>query len=353
MNKSKQLKFQYKTDLFADICALETLREAFKSVKRNKGAPGLDGITIERYEEDLERSLNQLRREVTSWTYKPTPVKRVEIPKQGGKGVRLLGIPIIKDRVLHMAIKMVLEPIIDPTFSENSFGFRPERNQQQAVQQAQKIVQSGKEYVVDIDLSKFFDRINHDRLIYRLKGHIQDSRILRLIGMILRGGIMIDGVKTPSEEGSVQGSPLSPLLSNVVLDELDKELEKRNLEFCRFADDSNIFARTQRGAERIMESIKKFIENKLKLKVNEEKSKTRKSNEVKFLGMTIVEGTIAIAKASYDKAMEKVKSLIPRGTHLSIEKAMEEINTWFRGWASYFKMTQYPAQLKGIEAHIS
>ena len=134
MNKSKQLKFQYKTDLFADICALETLREAFKSVKRNKGAPGLDGITIERYEEDLERSLNQLRREVTSWTYKPTPVKRVEIPKQGGKGVRLLGIPIIKDRVLHMAIKMVLEPIIDPTFSENSFGFRPERNQQQAVE---------------------------------------------------------------------------------------------------------------------------------------------------------------------------------------------------------------------------
>src|SRR3990167_5137621 len=318
MNKSKQFEFQYQTDLFMDIYAPETLKEAFKSVKRNKGAPGVDDITIEKYEEDLEENLNQLRTEVMSWTYKPTPVGRVEIPKPGGKGVRLLGVPIIKDRVLHMAIKMVLEPIIDPTFSENRFGFRPERNQQQAVQQAQKIVQSGKEYVVDIDLSKFFDRINHDRLIYRLKGHIQDSRILRLIGMILRGGIMIDGVKTPSEEGSVQGSPLSPLLSNVVLDELDKELEKRNLEFCRFADDCNIFAKTQRGAERIMGSIKKFIENKHKLKVNQEKSKTKKSNEVKFLGMTIVEGMIAIAKASYDKAMEKVKSLIPRGTHLSI-----------------------------------
>jgi len=352
MNKSKQLEFQYQTDSFMDICALETLREAFKSVKRNKGAPGVDGITIEKYEEDLERNLNQLRVEVMGWTYKPTPVRRVEIPKPGGKGVRLLGVPIIKDRVLHMAIKMVLEPIIDPSFSENSFGFRPGRNQQQAVQQAQRIVQSGKEYVVDIDLSKFFDRINHDRLIYRLKGHIQDSRILRLIGMTLRGGIMIDGVKTPSEEGSVQGSPLSPLLSNIVLDELDKELEKRNLEFCRFADDCNLFARTQRGAERIMESIKKFIEKELKLKVNEEKSKTRKSNEVKFLGMTIVGGTIAIAKASYNKAMEKVKSLIPRGTHLSIEKTIEEINTWYRGWASYFKMTQYPAQLKAIEAHI-
>jgi RNA-directed DNA polymerase len=352
MNKSKQLEFQYQTDLFKDICALKTLREAFKSVKRNKGAPGVDGVTIEKYEEELERNLNQLRMEVTGWTYKPTPVRRVEIPKPGGKGVRLLGVPIIKDRVLHMAIKMVIEPIIDPTFSENSFGFRPGRNQQQAVQQAQKIVQSGKEYVVDIDLSTFFDRINHDRLIYRLKGHIKDSRILRLIGMILRGGIMIDGMKTPSEEGSIQGSPLSPLLSNVVLDELDKELERRNLEFCRFADDSNTFARTQRSAERIMESIKKFIENKLKLKVNQEKSKTRKSHEVKFLGMTIVEGTIAIAKASYNKAMEKVKSLVPRGTHLTTEKTMKAINRWYRGWASYFKMTQYPAQLRGIEAHI-
>src|SRR5882672_3321981 len=251
-----------------------------------------------------------------------------------------------------MAIKMVLEPILDPTFSRNSFGFRPGKNQQQAVQQAQKIVQSGKEYVVDIDLSKFFDRINHDRLLHRLKGHIKDSRIIRLIGMILRGGIMIDGVKTPSEEGSVQGSPLSPLLSNVVLDELDKELEKRNLEFCRFADDCNIFARSQRGAERIMASVKKFIEKKLKLKVNEEKSKTRKSNEVKFLGMTIIEGTISMAKASYDKAMEKVKSLIPRGSHMPLGKAIEEVNKWYQGWASYFKMTQYPSQLKAIEAHI-
>lgn len=352
MNKSEQLEFQFQSGLFEEICKLGTLKEAFKAVKRNRGAPGIDGANIEKYEEKLEENLAQLKTKVLSWTYKPTPVKRVEIPKPGGKGIRLLGIPIINDRVLHMAIKIVLEPILDPTFSKNSFGFRPGKNQQQAVQQAQKIVQSGKEYVVDIDLSKFFDRINHDRLIHRLREHIKDSRVLRLIGMILRGGIMIDGVKTPSEEGSVQGSPLSPLLSNVVLDELDKELEKRNLEFCRFADDCNIFTKSQRSAERIMESIKKFIEKKLKLKVNEEKSKTRKSNEVKFLGMTIVKGTIAIAKASYDKAMDKVKSLIPRGTHLQIEIAIEEVNKWYQGWASYFKMTQYPSQLKAIEAHI-
>jgi RNA-directed DNA polymerase len=352
MNMSEQLEFQFQSDLFEEICKLGTLREAFKTVKRNKGAPGIDGITIEKYEEKLEENLIQLRTKVLNWTYKPTPVKRVEIPKPGGKGVRLLGIPIINDRVLHMAIKIVLEPILDPTFSKNSFGFRPGKNQQQAVQQAQKIVQSGKEYVVDIDLSKFFDRINHDRLIHRLRGHIKDPRILKLIGMILRGGIMVDGIKTPSDEGSVQGSPLSPLLSNVVLDELDKELEKRNLEFCRFADDCNIFTRTQRNAERVMESIKKFIEKKLKLKVNEEKSKTKKSNEVKFLGMTIVEGTITIAKASYNKAMDKVKTLIPRGSCLPIEKAIQEVNKWYQGWASYFKMTQYPSQLKAIEAHI-
>jgi group II intron reverse transcriptase/maturase len=352
MNKSQQPEFRFQTDLFAGICALETLRESFKAVKRNKGAPGIDRITVEKYEENLEENLKQLQTEVLRWNYKPTPVKRVEIPKPGGKGVRMLGIPIVKDRVLHMAIKMVLEPIIDPTFSRNSFGFRPGKNQQQAVQQAQKIVQTGKEYVVDIDLSKFFDRINHDRLIYRLKGYTNDSRVLRLIGMILRGGIMIDGIKTPSEEGTVQGSPLSPLLSNVVLDELDKELEKRDLEFCRFADDCNIFARSQRSADRIMGSVKKFIEKKLKLKVNEEKSKTRKSNEVKFLGMTIVNGTIAMAKATYNKAMTKVKDLIPRGSHVPIEKAIEEVNKWYQGWASYFKMTQYPSQLKGIEAHI-
>lgn len=354
MNKSEQLEFQFQRDkdLFKEICNLDNLRTAFKAVKRNKGAPGIDGITIEEYERNLEENLKQLKTKVEGWSYQPTPVRRVEIPKPGGKGVRLLGVPIINDRVLHMAIKIVLEPILDPKFSENSFGFRPGRNQQQAVQQAQKIVQSGKEFVVDIDLSKFFDRINHDRLIYRLKEHIQDTRVLRLIGMILRGGIMIDGVKTPSEEGSVQGSPLSPLLSNVVLDELDKELEKRNLEFCRFADDCNIFARTQRSADRIMSSIKKFIEKKLKLKVNEEKSKTRKSNEVKFLGMTIVEGTITISKAAFNKAMEKIKILIPRGSHIRIEAAIAEVNKWFRGWASYFKMTQYPDQLKAIEAHI-
>jgi RNA-directed DNA polymerase len=347
-----ELGFEDKRSLFEMILDKYNLKIAFERVKKNKGAPGIDGITIEEYEKNLEEELKQLREEVQSWSYKPTPVKRVEIPKPNGKGTRNLGIPIIKDRVLHMAIKLVIEPILEPTFSKNSYGFRPGRNQQQAVQEAKRIVESGKEFVVDIDLSKFFDRINHDRLIHSLKAHIVDTRVLRLIGMILRSGVMIDGIKMPTEEGSVQGSPLSPLLSNVVLDELDKELEQRGLEFCRFADDCNIFTKTERTAERIMASIKKFIEKKLKLKVNEEKSKTAKSDQVKFLGMTIVKGTIAISKAALNKAMEKVKELIPRGTNLAIEQAVEKINSWYRGWASYFKMTQYPAQLKFIEAHI-
>lgn len=352
--KSTQLKFEdiNQGSLFEKILDIDNLRAAFIRVKKNKGAPGTDGTSIEKYEQNLEEELKQLRQEVQSWHFQPTPVKRVEIPKPNGKGTRNLGIPIVKDRVLHMAIKQVLEPILDPTFSENSYGFRPGKNQQQAVEQAKRIVESGKEYVVDIDLSKFFDRINHDRLIHRLKAYIDDTRVLRLIGMILRSGVMIEGIKTPTEEGSVQGSPLSPLLSNVVLDELDKELEQRGLEFCRFADDCNIFTKTERAAERIMASIKKFIEKKLKLKVNEEKSKTAKSDQVKFLGMTIVKSTIAISKAALNKAMEKVKELIPRGTNLSIEQAVEKVNSWYKGWASYFKMTQYPAQLKMIEAHI-
>jgi RNA-directed DNA polymerase len=351
--KAHQLEFKFhEGKLLEEICDGITLRKAFKLVKRNKGAPGIDNITIEDFEQNLDKELKQLSQEVLEWKYKPTPVKRVEIPKPDGKGVRLLGIPIIKDRVLHMAIKMVLEPILDPKFSKNSYGFRPGKNQQQAVEKAQEYVRSGKEFVVDIDLSKFFDRINHDRLIQRLGLHIEDKRVLRLVGMILRSGIMINGNIMSSREGSVQGSPLSPLLSNLVLDELDKELEERNLEFCRFADDCNIFVKTERAAIRVMESIKKFIETKLKLKVNEEKSKVAKADQVKFLGMTIFTGFIAISKKAMSKAMDTIKELTPRGTHLTIEKAIEQINIWYNGWSSYFKMTQFPAQLATLEAHI-
>jgi RNA-directed DNA polymerase len=351
--KAHQPEFKFdKGDLLEEICTESNLMIAFKLVKKNKGAPGIDGKTIEDFEQNLIEEINQIKQEVLNWKYKPTPVKRVEIPKPDGKGVRLLGIPIIKDRVLHMAIKMVLEPILDPEFSKSSYGFRPGKNQQQAIEAAREHVRAGKEFIVDIDLSKFFDRINHDRLIYRLGLKIKDKRMLRLIGMILRSGIMTEETVTIPKEGSVQGSPLSPLLSNLVLDELDKELEKRNLEFCRYADDCNIYVKTEKAAVRVMDSIKKFIETKLKLKINEEKSKVAKADQVKFLGMTIANGLIAISKKAINKAMDTVKTLIPRGTHQPIEKAIEQINIWYSGWASYFKMTQYPAQLAAIEAHI-
>jgi group II intron reverse transcriptase/maturase len=220
------------------------------------------------------------------------------------------------------------------------------------VQAAQSIINSGKPYVVDMDLEKFFDRIHHDRLITRMGQRITDKRILRLVGMMLRSGIMINGVIIRSEEGTMQGGPLSPLLSNIVLDELDKELEKRGLEFCRFADDCNIFVKSQKAAERVMETVSQFIETKLKLKVNREKSQVARSEGVKFLGFTVVNGTIAIARKALQTAMNKAKALTPRGTDKDIETTLKTINQWYVGWSNYFSLSNYPAQLAKIEAHI-
>jgi len=338
--------------LFEELCKTEWLGAGFRRVKKNKGSPGVDGVTIAEFEARLDEELSQLKVDLESWTYKPSPVRRVEIPKPGGKGIRLLGVPAVRDRVVHATLKLLLEPIFEPLFSEHSYGFRPERNQGQAVEAARKIVAGGKPYVVDLDLSKFFDRIHHDRLIARLGQTIPDKRILRLVGMILRSGIMANGLVTPSTEGAVQGSPLSPLLSNIVLDELDKELERRGLEFCRFADDCNIFVTTPKAAERVMGSISGYIEKRLKLVVNQEKSQVARSDRVKFLGMTIVGDTIAISRKALKTAMAKVKELTPRGTHLTLEKSIERINSWYVGWTGYFAMTYYPAQLKNIEAHI-
>jgi len=340
------------TDYFELISNWNYLHLGWRAVRKNKGAAGVDGITVEDFEANLSKEIIQLSEDLRNWSYEPRPVKRVEIPKPDNKGVRLLGIPCVRDRVVQAAIKIALEPIFEKQFSDNSYGFRPGRSQEMAVKAAQTIVQSGKEYVVDIDLSKFFDRIHHDRLIARLRQTIPSPKLLRLIGIILRSEIMANGLVTVPTEGSIQGSPLSPLLSNIVLDELDKELESRKLEFCRFADDCNIFVKSEKAANRVMESITKFIETKLKLVVNKEKSKVALSKFVKFLGMTIIAGTIAISTKSLQKAMDRAKELTPRGTNTSIENTMDKINSWYVGWSNYFKMTQYPAQFKKVEAHI-
>lgn len=339
--------------LFEKLCTEKKLLEGWREVKRNRGTSGSDGQTIEDFETRLHEEIKRLRQELMDWKYEPQPVRRVEIPKPDSKTeVREIGVPCVRDRVVQTAIKQLLEPILEPLFSDNSYGFRPGKSQQDAVMAAQKIVQSGKNYVVDIDLSKFFDRVNQDRLIARLRKDIEDKRLLKLVGMTLRSGVMKDGVIIPTKVGTTQGSPLSPLLSNVVLDELDKEIEKRGLEHCRFADDCNIFVKSQKAAERVMRNISEFIEKKLKLVVNQAKSKVAESSLVKFLGMTIVNGTRAIAKKSLSHAMKKVKELTPRGTHETLETTIKRIKEWYMGWSSYFSMTQYPSQLHMIEAHI-
>ncbi len=349
----QQNLFYDEDDIFGRLCSFKALSEGFKAVKKNHGSPGIDGITIETFESRLEQELNSLKEELESWRYKPQPVRRVEIPKPGkDAGVRLLGVPCVRDRVVQATLKQLLEPILDPKFSDNSYGFRPGRNQRQAVEAARKIVRSGKEHVVDIDLSKFFDRVHHDRLIARLGLFIPDKRILRLIGMTLRSGVMHNGLVTATKEGTVQGGPLSPLLSNVVLDELDKELEKRGLEFCRFADDCNIFVGSEKAAERVMRTISKFIEKKLKLVINQTKSKVALTKYVKFLGMTIIAGAMVISAQSVNRAMAKVKELTPRGTNLTLERTIENLNSWYMGWSAYYSMTEYPSQLKKIEAHV-
>ena len=352
MKENNQISFNFYSGLFEQIYSITSLEAAFKAVKRNRGAPGIDGVTVEEFSRTSKHSLQELSENVKNWRYKPKPVKRVEIPKPNGGGTRKLGIPCVIDRIIQMSIKMALEPLIDPKFSNSSFGFRPGKSQAHAISLAREHVTSGREWVVDIDLSKFFDRICHDKLVSRLKLYFDDRRVLRLIGMTLRSGILENGKVHPSKEGSVQGSPLSPLLSNVVLDQLDKEMEKRGHKFCRFADDVNAFVKTEKAANRVMRSLTSFIEKKMKLIVNREKSQVSLSKGVKFLGMTIIAGTIAISKSSLDRGMERVKELTPRGTHLTIEKSIEKINRWYRGWSSYYKMTEYPAQLNKIEAHI-
>lgn len=339
-------------NLFEKLCETSNLHNAFLLVKRNKGAAGVDGLAIADFERNLEKELQNLSKELKDWHYKPQPVKRVEIPKADGKSTRQLGIPTVRDRVVQSCLKGLLEPIFDPAFSSSSFGFRPGRSQRQALEQAKEYVAQGNVWIVDIDLAKFFDTISHDRLIYRLSLKVTDKRILRLVGLILRSGVQVQNTMLPTKEGSVQGSPLSPLLSNIVLDELDKELEERDLKFCRWADDCNIYLRSEAAAKRVMGSVTKFIESKLRLKVNTEKSKVAHSRFVKFLGMTIIGSTLVISARSMTSAFAQVRQLIPTNSPIPVQTSMYRVNQWYIGWAAYHSMASYPRQLIILEAHI-
>lgn len=325
-------------NLLTKILDYENLNRSYKQVSSNKGSHGVDEMGIEEFGKWLKQNLNILRTSLLNEEYEVQAVRKVEIPKPSG-GVRILGIPTVKDRFIQQAIHQELARYYDPHFSEHSYGFRPGRDAHQAITQAAHYVKEGHEWVVDIDLEKFFDKINHDRLMQRLSKGVGDKRLLRLIHAYLKAGLMEGGLIEQRVAGTPQGGPLSPLLSNIVLDELDKELENRGHKFCRYADDCNIYVKSRKAGERVMKSIIDFIETKLKLKVNRTKSGVRHCSEVKFLGYTLLsEGGIRVSDKSVEKLKDRVKEITRRNRGVNFEEVIRELNLLIVGWSNYFRL---------------
>jgi RNA-directed DNA polymerase len=337
--------------LMEKVCGRENLVRAWQRVRGNKGAPGVDGMTIDDAKSYLREHWPDIRSQLLAGTYRPQPVKRVEIPKPDG-GVRKLGVPCVVDRLIQQALLQVLQKRWDPTFSEHSYGFRPGRSAHQAVAQAQRYVAEGYSVVVDLDLEKFFDRVNHDGLMARVAARIADKRVLKLIRAFLNAGVMEDGLVRPVDEGTPQGGPLSPLLSNLVLDDLDKELARRRLRFCRYADDCNIYVRSRRAGERVMASVSKFLTLRLKLKVNETKSAVARPEERKFLGFSISNdgSERRIAPKALDKFKARIRDMTCRTRGKSLPQVVDELKPYLIGWRSYFDFCQTPRVLTNLEA---
>jgi len=322
-------------DLFEHVLSNDNLQRAWKQVKANKGAAGVDGMKIDQFIDWAKQHWQQCKAQLENGTYRPQPVKRVEIDKPDG-GKRQLGIPTVVDRVIQQAITQVLSPIVDGTFSGNSFGFRPNRNGLQAVKQVQQIIKSRRNIAVDVDLSKFFDRVNHDLLMRNLSRHVKDKRLLKLIGRYLRAGIDDNGTLIPSLEGVPQGGPLSPLLSNIMLDDLDKELEQRGHQFARYADDFIILVKSKRAGERVLASVTRFLETKLKLLVNTDKSHVVKTTQSKFLGFTFKRGAIKWHDKTLHKFKRQVRILTNRNWGVSMQYQLFKLSQYLRGWINYF-----------------
>lgn len=337
------------------ILSRENLIQALNRVEDNKGSHGVDKMDVKSLRPHLYENWSSIVMEIANGTYIPSPVRRVEIPKPNG-GVRLLGIPTVMDRFLQQAIAQRLNQVFDPTFSENSYGFRPKRRGHTAVRQAKTWLKEGYRWVVDIDLEKFFDKVNHDRLMRTLSKRISDNRVLRLIRRYLQAGIMEGGLVKPNTEGTPQGGPLSPLLSNIVLDELDKELERRGLKFVRYADDCNIYVKSRRAGLRIMESVTTFIEKKLKLKVNREKSAVDRPWKRKFLGFSFTadkkQPKIRIAKESVKRLKERIRHLTKRNHPISMEDRIDQLNKYLAGWLGYYQLIDTPSTLRDMDAWI-
>lgn len=336
------------------ILSRENLIEALKRVEKNKGSHGIDGMSVKSLRRHLYENWDTLCDSLRRGTYQPNPVRRVEIPKPNG-GVRLLGIPTVTDRFIQQAIAQVLTPLFDPTFSEHSYGFRPNRRGHDAVRKARGYISEGYRWVIDMDLEKFFDKVNHDKLMGILASRIQDRLVLKLIRKYLKAGIMINGVVYDAEEGTPQGGPLSPLLSNILLDKLDKELERRGHKFVRYADDCNIYMKSKKAGERVMNSITCFIEQKLKLKVNREKSAVDRPWKRKFLGFSFTVNKIPkvrIANESIKRLKAKIRELTSRSKPIPMEVRIEKLNQYLTGWCGYFALADTPSKFKEFDEWI-
>ena len=325
---------------------------ALKRVESNKGAAGIDGMEVKDLRGYLKAHWLEVREALESGKYRPSPVRRVEIPKPDG-GVRQLGIPTVLDRLIQQAIAQVLTPMFEQVFSPHSYGFRPRRSAHQAVEKSQEYIREGYDWVVDIDLEKFFDRVNHDKLMARVARVVKDKGVLKLIRAYLESGVMVNGVVMETEEGTPQGGPLSPLLSNIMLNDLDRELEERGHKFVRYADDCNIYVKTQTAGKRVMESVKKYLEKKLKLKVNPKKSKVERATRVKFLGFSFLKRKgdvfIRLANRTKERFAEKMRRLTRRTRSGKMEDIVSEINSYTRGWTSYYRLAATPSVYQGLD----
>lgn len=339
-------------NLMTIICSSSNLKQAYKQVKRNKGVAGIDQMPTGKFAEWFKQHGDLLINDLLQGNYKPQAVKQAEIPKPKG-GTRKLGIPTVTDRIIQQAIAQVLSPIYEREFSEFSYGFRPRRRALTALKQAGEYVKEGRSIVVDMDMQSFFDEVNHDRLMYQLSTKIGDKILLRLIRKYLRSGILSGGLISQRTKGTPQGSPLSPLLSNIVLDELDKELEKRGHCFVRYADDFSVYVRSQKAGERVKRSISRFISDKLKLKVNEEKSIVCEVNKAVLLGHAILkDGNLVIAKENVSRFKASVRKITKRNRGISFEQLISELNPKLRGWFEYFKHTKSKVLFKELDAWI-
>ena len=348
--QNDQSKYQY--ELLERIISNDNLNEAYKRVKKNKGSHGVDKMGVDELLTYLKDNGDQLKQFILDGSYKPCPVRRVEIPKPDGKK-RPLGIPTVIDRVVQQAIAQVLSPIFEKTFSDNSFGFRPNKSASQAILKCKEYMDKGYRWAIDIDLEKYFDTVNHDKVIGLIFKEVKDIRVITLIRKYLNAGVMINDVANATTEGVPQGGNLSPLLSNIMLNELDKELEKRGLNFCRYADDCNIYVKSKKSANRVMESITKFIEKDLKLKVNREKSKVDRPWKLKYLGYTFYpkkgEMGIRVHPNSIKKLKEKLKSISGRSNAMSMEAKALKIRQTVLGWIEYFKLAEMKNVLRELD----